>query len=153
MSSSELDLGDGDGVSVIDGIATSDLNTATIIGSSVVGVLISPLIGFIDIVQALVQLVTAPLTGAGESITTLFDALIGAPGELVISGIDTSEAALATVLGEGAAGLLAAPVAVGLVLLSLYLVSQYLEEESTGNLIPGLALDVPIIGTEEEGEE
>lgn len=148
-----LDLGDGGGEDTVNGIVNFDGSTTAVLTASITGLLISPFLAVIDIINAATNFVTAPLEGAGGSITALFSGLIEAPAGLIEAGVGISENALRSFLGESLAGALALPITTALVLSSLYLVAVYLDEEETGNLIPGLPTDIPFIGTDEEATD
>lgn len=150
-----LDLGDGDGESTLNGVSSylsSGGSVTDLFTSSIAGLLISPIVAGIDIINAVTAFFTTPFTETAESISDLAGALFQAPANLVESGARISESALQTFLGPSLAGVLALPVAVGVVMLSLYLIVVYLNERETGDTIPGLPVDVPtdVLGVEEE---
>ena len=148
-----LDLGDGGGVDTLSGITNFLQNggSATrVLTSTIVGILISPVVVTIDIINAIGDFATAPFEGAGESISKLFDGLLTGPADLIEAGSTISENAITAVFGETLAGILALPLTVALALASLYLLATFLDEEETGNLFPGLPFDVPVIGADEE---
>jgi len=64
-----------------------------------------------------------------------------------------AEATQTSLQGQYSVGPLTFALAIGSVLLGLYVIAQYRDEEDTGNLIPGLPFDVPFIGEEEEDED
>ncbi|TKX55104.1 hypothetical protein EXE44_16505, partial [Halorubrum sp. SS7] len=76
--------------------------------------------------------------------------LLTAPAALIEAGARISENSIAAVFGQTLAGILALPLTVALALVSLYLLARYLNEEETGNVIAGLPIDVPVVGTDEE---
>jgi len=148
-----LSFGDGGGVDTINGIANYLSNggkATTVLTSTIVGVIISPGVAAVSIIDAITQFATAPFEGAGESIAALFDGLLTGPAALIDSGAEISETAIRAVFGETLAGILALPLTVALALAALYLLATFLDEEETGNLFPGLPFDVPIIGADEE---
>ncbi|AZQ14535.1 hypothetical protein [Halorubrum sp. PV6] len=151
-----LSLGDGGGVDTLNGIASYLSNggkPSTVLSASVVGLITSPFIAIVDIINAITQFATAPFEGAGESISTLFDGLLTGPAALIEAGSRISENAIMAVFGETIAGILALPLTVALALASLYLLATFLDEEETGNLFPGLPFDVPVIGADEEATD
>jgi len=151
-----LSLGDGGGVDTLSGITNflSEGGSATrVLTSSIVGILVSPVVATIDIINAIADFATAPFEGAGESISTLFDGLLTGPASLIEAGSTISGDAIRAVFGETLAGILALPLTVGLALASLYLLATFLDEEETGNLFPGLPFDVPVIGADEEATD
>jgi len=148
-----LSFGDGGGVDTINGIANYLSNggkATTVLTSTIVGVIISPGVAAISIIDAITQFATSPFVGAGESIAALFDGLLTGPAALIRAGAAISETAIRAVFGETLAGILALPLTVALALASLYLLATFLDEEETGNLFPGLPFDVPVIGADEE---
>jgi len=148
-----LDLGSGGGVDTLNGIATylsEGGKATTVLTSAIVGLLASPVIATISIINAIADFATTPFVGAGESIATLFDGLLTGPAALIKAGSAISETAIRSVFGETLAGILALPLTVALALASLYLLATFLNEEETGNLFPGLPFDVPYIGADEE---
>ena len=151
-----LSLGDGGGVDTLNGIASYLSNggkATTVLSASVVGLITSPFIAIVDIINAITHFATAPFEGAGESISTLFDGLLTGPAALIEAGSRISENAIMAVFGETIAGILALPLTVALALASLYLLATFLDEEETGNLFPGLPFDVPVIGADEEATD
>ena len=151
-----LSLGDGGGVDTLNGIASYLSNggkATTVLSASIVGLITSPFIAIVDIINAITQFATAPFEGAGESISTLFDGLLTGPAALIEAGSRISENAIMAVFGETIAGILALPLTVALALASLYLLATFLNESETGNLFPGLPFDVPVIGADEEATD
>ncbi|EMA71739.1 hypothetical protein [Halorubrum distributum] len=151
-----LDLGSGSGVDTLNGIATYLSNGGTaarVLTASILGLISSPFIAIIDIINAITTFATAPFEGAGQSIAALFDGLLTAPASLIRAGAVISETAIRSVFGETLAGILALPLTVALALGSLLLLARFLDEEETGNLFPGLPFDVPVIGTDEEATD
>ena len=151
-----LSLGDGGGADTLNGIASYLSNggkATTVLSASVIGLITSPFIAIVDIINAITQFATAPFEGAGESISTLFDGLLTGPAALIEAGSRISENAILAVFGETIAGILALPLTVALALASLYLLATFLDEEETGNLFPGLPFDVPVIGADEEATD
>jgi len=155
MSDAELDLGNGSGTGTLTGI-TSFLqaggSAGKILSASMIGLVVSPFVAFADVIKAIGTFFAEPFSSAGEAVGALLTGLFQAPGDLLDAGADISEQALRVALGETFAGILAFPVTVGLVMLGLYLIVLYLREDETGNVLPGVPVDVPtsIFGTTEE---
>jgi hypothetical protein len=85
----------------------------------------------------------------GESLDILIDGLFSQPGRILAAG--GAETASSLQQGVWAQfGPLTYPIAVGVIVLSAYIVASYTAEEETGNLIPGLPMDVPLIGNNED---
>ena len=150
-----LDLGSGNGTDVLGGMVnflSSGGSPVRILTASILGVVVSPFLAFADIVSAIGTFFATPLVETASSIGSLQAALFQAPADLVSAGFGVSEDVLATFLSDSLAGLFAGPVAVGMVMLSLFLVVQYLQEAETGDAIPGLPFDIPTraLGVEEE---
>ena len=127
------------------------------IGLTVVGLFT----GMMDVFNAIITFITTPLTSAGESVSALFTGLIESPASI----LETTAGVTATEIGgsfTGFLGPLAFPVGVAMVMLSLYLVTIYLENGQTSDIFPGSFTDidvpefVPIIGdpgVQEDGED
>ncbi|SHG78127.1 hypothetical protein [Halobaculum gomorrense] len=151
-----LSLGDGSGTGILSGMVTylsqPNASAARVITSVILGTISAPFLAFANIVQAIGSFFAAPFRGGGEAISALLSALFTAPADLVTASATVTQNALETVLGESLAGFLALPIAVGVVMLSLYFVTLYLREDETGDTIPGLPFDVPTdwLGAEEE---
>jgi len=149
------------GTSILNGMVdyiSAGGSIVSVLQASVVGVLLSPFLALSNIIQAIGSFFTIPFTQGGIAIGEMITALFSAPAGLIQSGTNISENALSMFFSENLAGILALPVAVGVVLLSLFLVSVYLNEEETGDTLPGTFIDVPDIGplqlgVEEEDEE
>lgn len=90
----------------------------------------------------------AAFADAGVQIVeTLFgDVLTG------IVGAGARESA-ESLTGDFSLGPFTIVLAVGVLLLTWWLISQYLQEDETSNIIPGVGYDIPFVGTEEEGDE
>lgn len=128
-------------------------NVAQLFTAGLVGVIFRPLVSVVDVIRTGTNAITDPIEAATSAVVSLTTALFTAPADLVISGAEISEAALASVLGESLAGILALPISVATTLGVVFLIIQFLQEDETGNF--GLISDVPLpfIGVEEEGEE
>lgn len=114
-----------------------------------------------DVLEAIATFVTDPLGSASTAIGDLFEGLISDPTSILSDGATAAgDGIIETFTGWLAP--LAFPVAVGSVLLGLYLVTTYLEESETSDLFPGsfTDIDVPDVlsgvlpdpGVQEEGE-
>ncbi|WP_026190414.1 hypothetical protein [Halomicrobium katesii] len=156
MSSSddaELKLGEGGGTETLTGITNflqDDGSAGKVLSASFIGLVVSPFVAFADVVQAIGTFFAKPFSGAGEAISALLAGLFEAPGDLLDAGADITETALRTALGETLAGIIAFPLTVGLVVLGLYIVTLYLREDETGDTLPGVPVDIPFVGVEEE---
>lgn len=157
MSSSSdpsLSLGSGSGTDTLSGIVNfiqGGGSPITVITASLLGVITSPFVAFADIVRAVTTFFTTPLTAAATAVGDLQVGLISGPIDVLEAGAAVTSAAIIG-LGEGLVGLFGLPISVGLVMLSLFLVVQYLQEDETGDTLPGLPIDIPtdILGVEEE---
>jgi len=153
----ELDIGDGSGDDTLSGVSTYLSNggsVADLFTSSIAGLVISPFIAGIDIINAVTGFFTTPFTETAQSISALSGALFEAPLNLLETGAQISESTLALFLSDSLAGLFALPVAMGVVMLSVYMIVQYLQEAETGDTLPAVPIDVPtdVLGVEEESD-
>lgn len=161
MADPQLNLSDGSGTGVLSGIVNflqAGGSVVRVIEASILGLVVSPFIALGDIIRAIGNFFSTPFLEGGNAIGQLINALFTAPGSLIETGAQISEDTLAIFLGDSLAGVLALPVAIGVVMLSLYFITLYLQEEETGDTLPGVPFDVPDIlgiqfGVEEEGEE
>lgn len=148
-----LDLGDGSPTSVLSGATnffSEGGNIGTAINGMVLGLVASVYIGFTTVLNALVDLIVAPLASFGEELAVLIAGLL--PGEILSVTQSTSATQISVQFGW-----LAFPVGVGMVLVTLMMVTIYRNEDETGDLIPGLPFDAQdvtfgLLGTEEEAE-
>jgi hypothetical protein len=156
-----LDVGSGSGQDVLNGVSDfldSGGTIGTLLTSSVIGLIVSPIIGLIDLIDAVFAFFSVPFAETADSVADLQGAFLQAPARLLESGAQISESAIASVFGETVAGIFALPITVGIVVLSLFMVVQYLQEDETGDTLPGLPVDVPDVfglelGVQEEGED
>lgn len=128
-------------------------DVATVITGMITGLGTSVFIGIGDIVNAVVGFITSPFKGGADAIEKLISGILGSPGEI----LDTTAQTTGTAISEQF-GWMAYPVGVAVVLGSLYLVVQYLEQRETGDTFVGLPFDTPDfgpfdIGVTEEGED
>ena len=115
----------------------------------------SPFIAATDIIFAVTSFFTTPFSEISDSIASLSSAFFDEPADLIADGFAQSASAMSTFFGDGFLGIFSGPVAVGLVLVSVFLVVQYLQENETGDIpLIGIGFDVPtdILGVEEEDE-
>jgi len=157
MSADELELGDdtsgADVLSSVTNYLEGGGSVATLLSSSILGLVVSPFVAAIDIINAITAFFTTPFESVASAVATLSSAFFTAPGSLIADGFEQSSAALNSFLGGTFAGIFSGPIAVGLALLSLFLVVQFLQEDETGDTLPGVPIDVPFLGVEEEDEE
>ena len=105
--------------------------------------------GILSIADVLIVPLDALTSAAGQ----LIDAIFGGSAFIIDLG------AIASGQSIGPGGLFASPlsfpIAIGIVLLTLYLVTAYVSEEPTGNFVPGVPFDIPTPGFEgpEEDDE
>lgn len=114
------------------------------------GTLLALSVGLISGILSLADLVIKPIDAFGEALGDLVASIFGGPARIVDAGI---EATVASLLGPFSIGPATYALSIASVLLGLYVVNQYRDEEDTGNLIPGLPTDIPYIGEEEEDED
>jgi hypothetical protein len=114
-----------------------------------------------DFLSATVGFLTNPLETAGQAASTLFEALVSAPASIVTTGADQSAEGIDSFF-VGILGPFAFPVGVASVIGGLWVLSFYLEDRQTSDLVPGTFTNysmpgwVPFVsdpGTTEEGED
>jgi hypothetical protein len=107
--------------------------------------------GIARIIDGAVDLVVFPLAGAAVGLQQFLVGLFNSLIRPVFAGaLGTSSA-----IGPGSAlALVGLPLGVGMVLGAAWLIAAFRdEEETTDSVLVGTGIDLPIIGTEEEGEE
>ena len=152
----QLDLGSGSGTDTLNGIVNylqAGGSITTVISASLLGTIVSPFVAIGDIIQGVGNFFSTPFREGGDAVGALFNALLTAPANLLQTGSNITEDTLTIFLGDGLAGILALPVATAMVLLSLWMIALYLQEEETGDTIPGLPFDVPDVGPLQFGVE
>lgn len=158
MSSSgpSLDFGSGspeDTLGAVINFFQSGGSVVTLIQGSIFGVVVSVFVGGINIVQSIFGLVAGVLDGFGDVTVGILEGFLVDPLSVLQAGADTSAAAIQDF---GILGLLVGTV---LILGMFWLITQFLEEEETPDILapPGFP-DIPAIGpldvgVTEEGEE
>ena len=125
-----LDTGGGDPNDVLNGVinylGTDDGNLGTLLQGSIFGLLVSVATGGINFIQSVFGLVVAPLDAAANTVTTFFQATVLAPLGIAERTAATSGAAIASQFGP-----FALPVGIGVILLTFWIITQFLEEEET----------------------
>ncbi|WP_226010525.1 hypothetical protein [Halomicrobium salinisoli] len=96
-------------------------------------------------VLTIADVLIVPLSALTGAVGDLIDAIFGGAAQIIDIG------ALATALSIGPGGMfnlgpLTFALAIGSVLLGLYVVVAYLSEEPTGNFFPGIPFDIPTPG-------
>ena len=125
----------------------------TLLSTFIFGIGASLFVGVGKIINAVVDLITTPFTELAGSIAALMGGLLEEPAGVLEKTAQASAQAIAAQFGW-----LALPVGVAVVLVSIYMVVQYLEQPETGDTIVGLPFDTPDIGpfeigVTEEGED
>jgi len=123
---------------------------------NVVGVLFllpiyAALTSIADIIDAIAGFPIAIMDAMSTGIGALINSLLENPAAI----LDASAAETIRSLTSGVwaqFGPLTWPLGTGVILLSGYLVSMYLEEDETSDIVPYSFTDIPFVGTEEEGE-
>jgi hypothetical protein len=117
-----------------------------------VGAIVVTLFGGIAIIiDTFRRLITDPVGAIIDSVTGLFNVLIGGSADLIRAGVETAIASVA----PGAAwaiGPATFALTVGAWGAALYVFAQVMEARATSNLIPFTMTDVPVIGADEEDE-
>ncbi|OYR61154.1 hypothetical protein DJ71_24400 [Halorubrum sp. E3] len=97
-------------------------------------------------VEALSRIVVDPALAFGNGVGSIVTSLLGGSADVLEAG---AAASAADVSFFGIGGL---PVALGVVFIAAYGLARYTDREETGNLLPFVPFDAPIIGNDEEGE-
>lgn len=153
--SPRLDLGDGSGTGVLNGIVNflqQGGDVTRLLTAFIVGLPASVFVALGDIIAAVGTFFSTPFEEGGNAIGQIIWALFTAPASLLETGSQVSEDALRQYFGGSLAGLLGIVIAFGLTLIVLYMITLYLQEAETGDALPGLPFDVPTdtLGVEEE---
>lgn len=152
----ELDFGDGSPNAVLNG-TINFLSTGGKLGKllqgSIFGIGLSISQGGINFIQSVFALLVSPLDSGAELVPKFFGATVIEPLDVVVSGAQASAIGVADQFG-----VFALPAALGIVLATFFLMTQFLEEDSTPDFIaiPGFP-DIPDVlglqlGVEEEDE-
>ena len=143
----QLDLGTGSGTDVLNGIVnylSAGGSITRVITASMLGTIVSPFLAIGDIVDGIGTFFSTPFREGGDAIGALFNALLTAPANLLRTGANVTEDTLTIFLGDSLAGLLALPIATGMVLLSLWFIAMLQPVYgSAGRLL----VDVPTLRT------
>lgn len=116
------------------------------IGATITAIGMSLVSGIFTIADVVLK----PLTSLGDVAAFGVEVIFGAPLDVILAGAEES---MRSLTGGWSLGPFTLPFAVAIVLLTFWIVLQYLEEPETGNVIPSLPFDLPFIGAEEEGED
>ena len=121
----------------------------TLLQGAIFGTLVSVATGGINLVQSIVGLAVAPVDSLATATTAAVDAVIVEPLGIIAETAGVSATAIGDQFGP-----FAFLVGLGVVLIGMYAVTQYLQEEETSDvsIVPGVP-DLPFIGVTEEGEE
>jgi hypothetical protein len=147
-----LNIGSGASPSSVVSSVTSFISgggqTGTLFLGGLFGVIVSVFTGGVNIIQSLLGGTASFIDGLVNVAVTSLQASILEPLGIVTAGAQASGNA---VQSFGIAGIL---VAVGLVLATFFLITQFLQEEETSDvsIVPGFP-DVPFFGVTEEGED
>jgi len=143
-------------------------NPSEVILGGILGIFASVTTGISDIFIAIAQFPAQLISSVTEASTTLFGAFVSAPGSIITGGEGFVGAAATTGIEisqtfTGFLGIFAFPAGVASILLGLWLVTTYLEERTTSDLVPGTFTDIdtpdvlssvlPDPGVAEEGED
>lgn len=146
-----LDTGSGSPQGILEGTTQyfSDGGKAgTLILSTLFGVIVSIATGGINVTQSIFGLIAEPLDSAGTAIADAFETVILEPLGPVVAGSDISSGSLEQF------GVLALPAGIVLLLGSYYIVTVYLKQTDTPDLIPVPGFpDLPFVGVDEDPEE
>jgi hypothetical protein len=119
----------------------------------IVDLLLLPVVAFFlqlaNVLEAILNLIIVPLGTMIDGVEAFLSSLFGI-GD-VFGGSDIiSEAARISASKVEVFGLFSFPVGVALFLSVLALIAGYLRWEATGDTVPGIFTDLPLVGTEEE---
>lgn len=101
-------------------------------------------------VFTLADLVIKPAAALADVSAFAVEVIFGSPLGVILAGADET---MRSLTGGWSLGPFTLPFAVIVVLLTFWIVQQYLEEPETGNLFPTLPFDIPFLGADEEGED
>lgn len=144
------------GTSILSGILTYISNGGSIVSvlqASIVGLVLSPFLALANIITAVGTFFTTPFRQGGLALGDLIIAFFRAPAQLLQTAAQINEDALRIFLSDSLAGLFAFPLTMAVVLAGLFLMMVYLQEEETGDTLPGLPFDVPDFGPFQFGVE
>lgn len=116
------------------------------IGGSILAVFFGLTSGILSLADVVIKPVDALATALGDLTTAIF----GGPAQIVLAGV---QATAESILGPFNLGPLSFALSIAAVLAGLWVLSRYRDEEDTGNLIPGLPFDAPVVGEVEEDED
>lgn len=116
------------------------------IGGSILAVFFGITSGILSLADVVIKPVDALATALGDLTTAIF----GGPAEIVLAGV---QATVESILGPFNLGPASFALSIAAVLAGLWVLSRYRDEADTGNLIPGLPFDAPIVGEKEEDED
>jgi len=103
--------------------------------------------GILTVGDVIVQPLSAFADVGAKIVETLFgETILG----IISSGAQETQRALE---GAFSLGPFTIVLAVGVLLVTWLLIRWYLNEDETSNIIPGVGYDIPVVGTEEEGNE
>lgn len=162
----KLSYGSGSPSEILEGIAdflsSEDGDASTVILSGVLGIFVSIALGTVEVFQAIIGFPVQMLNSAATSVSALFTGFIESPVGILDSSASTTAREISLTF-EGFLGPLAFPAGVASVLLALWLITVYLEEDETSDIFPGSFTDIdvpdpltPILpdpGVAEEDEE
>lgn len=104
-----------------------------------------------DLIEAIANVPISMLSALADSFGGLIEAMFGGSANIIDAGAMESARALTTGIWAQF-GPLTFPIAVGVVLLTSYMIMLYAKEEETGDLgIPFNTTDIPGIGSDEDG--
>lgn len=144
------------GASILNGMVnyiSSGGSIVTVLQASIVGVILSPFLALSNIIQAIGSFFSIPFRQAGIAVGEMINALFTAPSRLLRQASNITAGVLSQFLGDNLGGFLALPITVAIIMGSLFIVLNYLQEEETGDTLPGVPIDVPDFGPLQFGVE
>ena len=126
----------------------SGSSLATILSSGLGGLFLGAFFGITNLVTTLFRAFVDPLVAFINATVLNIDAIFGGPARFLAASF---QSAIASIQPGGMfyVGPFT-PILVLLIILAMfYIVTQYLQEESTSDLLPGFVTDLPLLGSEE----
>jgi hypothetical protein len=130
---------------------STDQSLISILTAGIGGFIASLWVGGINIVQTGVSIITNPGDALATVAASLVDALIGLPVDIAEAGAASAVQSLSPG-GMFYIGPLTWPIAVATALSGLMVLAWYLSQNATSDALPGTFTDLPLVGTDEEGE-
>lgn len=129
--------------------ASNAKNLQNVLKSGFGGILFALAGGIISGILSVTDVVVKPTEALADALGDLVTAMFGGPAEIILAGVQATAQSL---LGPFNVGPFTFALSIGSVLLGLWVLGRYRQETETGNLIPGLPIDIPWAGQNEEAD-